>query len=76
MVANDQLALSDFVAFFLYVNIFMKPVFRLLMFTEMYQRGMAGYHRFNEMMQHKVEIDDALMRLLQVILRDALPLRM
>lgn len=59
MVANDQLALSDFVAFFLYVNIFMKPVFRLLMFTEMYQRGTAGYHRFNEMMQHKVEIDDA-----------------
>lgn len=59
MVANDQLALSDFVAFFLYVNIFMKPVFRLLMFTEMYQHGMAGYHRFNEMMQHKVEIDDA-----------------
>ena len=59
MVANNQLALSDFGAFFLYVNIFMKPVFRLLMFTEMYQRGMAGYHRFNEMMQHKVEIDDA-----------------
>ena len=59
MVANNQLELSDFVAFFLYVNIFMKPVFRLLMFTEMYQRGMAGYHRFNEMMQHKVEIDDA-----------------
>lgn len=59
MVANNQLALSDFVAFFLYVNIFMKPVFRLLMFTEMYQRGIAGYHRFNEMMQHKVEIDDA-----------------
>ena len=58
MVANNQLALSDFVAFFLYGNIFMKPVFRLLMFTEMYQRGMAGYHRFNEMMQHKVEIDD------------------
>ena len=58
MVANNQLALSDFVAFFLYVNIFMKPVFRLLMFTEMYQRGMAGYHRFNEMMQHEVEIDD------------------
>ncbi len=58
MVANNKLALSDFVAFFLYVNIFMKPVFRLLMFTEMYQRGMAGYHRFNEMMQHEVEIDD------------------
>lgn len=59
MVADSQLPLSDFVAFFLYVNIFMKPVFRLLVFTEMYQRGMAGYNRFNEMMQHKVEIDDA-----------------
>jgi len=59
MVADGQLPLSDFVAFFLYVNIFMKPVFRLLMFTEMYQRGMAGYNRINEMMQHEVEIDDA-----------------
>lgn len=59
MVADGQLPLSDFVAFFLYVNIFMKPVLRLLMFTEMYQRGMAGYNRFNEMMQHEVEIDDA-----------------
>ena len=59
MVADGQLPLSDFVAFFLYVNIFMKPVFRLLIFTEMYQRGMAGYNRFNEMMQHEVEIDDA-----------------
>lgn len=59
MIANNQLAFSDFVAFFLYVNIFMKPVFRLLMFTEMYQRGMAGFSRFNEMMAHKVEIDDA-----------------
>ena len=59
MVANNQLALSDFVAFFLYVNIFMKPVFRLLMFTEMYQRGMAGFHRFHEMMLQEVEIDDA-----------------
>ena len=59
MIANNELSLSDFVAFFLYVNIFMKPVFRLLMFTEMYQRGMAGFHRFHEMMQQEVEIDDA-----------------
>lgn len=58
MIADNQLAFSDFVAFFLYVNIFMKPVFRLLMFTEMYQRGMAGFHRFDEMMTHEVEIDD------------------
>lgn len=58
MIANNKLEFSDFVAFFLYVNLFMKPVLRLMVFTEMYQRGMAGFHRFNEMMAQKVEIDD------------------
>ena len=59
MIANNRLEFSDFVAFFLYVNLFMKPVLRLMVFTEMYQRGMAGFNRFNEMMAQKVEIDDA-----------------
>ena len=59
MIANGSLAFSDFVAFFLYVNLFMKPILRLMVFTEMYQRGMAGFNRFNEMMEQKVEIDDA-----------------
>ena len=59
MIANNSLEFSDFVAFFLYVNLFMKPVLRLMVFTEMYQRGMAGFNRFNEMMAQKVEIDDA-----------------
>ena len=58
MIANNRLEFSDFVAFFLYVNLFMKPVLRLMVFTEMYQRGMAGFNRFNEMMAQKVEIDD------------------
>lgn len=59
MVAGNKLAFSDFVAFFLYVNLFMKPVLRLMVFTEMYQRGMAGFHRFNEMMAQQAEITDA-----------------
>lgn len=59
MIAKGSLTFSDFVAFFLYVNLFMKPILRLMVFTEMYQRGMAGFNRFNEMMAHKVEIDDA-----------------
>lgn len=59
MIAANKLEFSDFVAFFLYVNLFMKPVLRLMVFTEMYQRGMAGFNRFNEMMAQKVEIDDA-----------------
>ena len=41
LIAKDKLSLSDFVAFLLYVNLFMKPLLRLTVFTEMYQRGMA-----------------------------------
>ena len=59
MIAKGQLTFSDFVAFFLYVNLFMKPVLRLMVFTEMYQRGMAGFNRFNEMMAKQAEISDA-----------------
>ena len=51
--------MSDFVAFLLYVNLFMKPMFRLTIFTEMYQRGMAGFYRFREIMSLEPEIVDA-----------------
>lgn len=68
MIAKDLLSLPDFVAFLLYVNIFMRPVFRLTILTEMYQRGMAGFARFQDIMHieptikdppHPVEIMDA-----------------
>ncbi|MEG1159874.1 MAG: ABC transporter ATP-binding protein, partial [Acidaminococcaceae bacterium] len=58
MIANGQLAISDFFAFLLYVGIFMKPVFRLTVLTEMYQRGMAGFHRFCEIMDEKPDFAD------------------
>ena len=50
MITMNELAVSDLVAFFLYVNIFMRPVFRLTILAEVYQRGMAGFHRFEEIM--------------------------
>ena len=58
LIAADKLTLSDFVAFLLYVNLFMKPLLRLTVFTEMYQRGMAGFARFYELMQLPEEIRD------------------
>lgn len=60
MITQGALAFSDFVAFFLYVNLFMKPILRLMVLTEMYQRGMAGFQRFNEMMAMPIEICDFL----------------
>lgn len=59
MITKGSLTFSDFVAFFLYVNLFMKPILRLMVLTEMYQRGMAGFQRFNEMMAMPIEICDA-----------------
>ena len=56
LIAKDKLSWSDFVAFLLYVNLFMKPLLRLTVFTEMYQRGMAGFQRFYEIMEMKPEI--------------------
>ena len=56
LIAKDKLSLSDFVAFLLSVNLFMKPLLRLTVFTEMYQRGMAGFQRFYEIMEMKPEI--------------------
>ncbi len=58
MINDKMLTLSDFVAFLLYVNIFMRPVFRLTILTEMYQRGMAGFHRFEEIMHTEPAIQD------------------
>ena len=58
MIASGKLLFSDFVAFLLYVNLFMKPLLRLTVLTEMYQRGMAGFQRFYELMNLAPEIRD------------------
>ena len=51
MIAAQEIQVSDFVAYLLYVSVFMKPLYRLTVFTEMYQRGMAGFNRFQELME-------------------------
>ncbi len=59
MIANDMLTFPDLVAFLLYVNIFMKPVFRLTLLTEAYQRGVAGFRRFEEVMATEPTVRDS-----------------
>jgi ATP-binding cassette subfamily B protein len=56
---TNELTLSDLVAFLLYVNLFMKPLLRMTVFAEMYQRGMAGFARFHEIITTPEEITDA-----------------
>lgn len=58
LIHQQQLTFGDLVAFFLYVGMFMKPLMQLLGFSELYQRGMAGFTRFYEIMQEQPEIVD------------------
>lgn len=58
LIINNKMQISDFVAFLLYINLFMKPLLRLTVFTEVYQRGMAGFYRFYEILQMNPEITD------------------
>lgn len=59
LINQGLMTFGELVAFFLYVGLFMKPLMQLLGFSEMYQRGMAGFKRFYELLQEKPEIIDA-----------------
>jgi len=50
LISIGQMKISDLVAFLLYMMMCMRPVFQLMMLTEVYQRGMAGVIRYRELM--------------------------
>lgn len=50
-ISAGKMTISDLVAFLLYMMACMRPVFQLMMLTETYQRGMAGFYRYNELME-------------------------
>ena len=50
LISLGLMRISDLVAFLLYMMLCMRPVFELMMLTEIYQRGMAGVERYNELM--------------------------
>lgn len=50
LITFGAMSISDLVAFLLYMMLCMRPVFQLMMLTEVYQRGMAGVERYRELM--------------------------
>ena len=50
LITVGLMTISDLVAFLLYMMLCMRPVFQLMMLTEVYQRGMAGVERYRELM--------------------------
>ncbi len=59
LITLERMDISDLIAFLLYVSIFVRPVLRLNALAESYQKGIASYQRFEQLMQLAPEIADA-----------------
>lgn len=58
-VYKGEISSGDLVAYLIYVNQFLQPVKRLANFIEQYQRGMAGFSRFIDVIEIKPDIEDS-----------------
>lgn len=58
LITYGQMEFSDLVAFLLYVSIFIRPILRLNALAEVYQKGIASYQRFEQLMEVATEIKD------------------
>ena len=53
-----RIDIADLTAFILFMGLMISPVRRLAQFAELFQRGMAGFKRFSEVMALKPDIED------------------
>lgn len=58
LILRGELRVGDLVAFLMYLLVFIKPIFQLTSLTEQYQRGLAGYNRYEELMAIQSAIID------------------
>lgn len=57
-IAQGQIAPQDLAIYALYIGIFMNPIDVLINFTEMFQKGYAGFKRFVEVVETTPDIQD------------------
>lgn len=55
---RGEIGVGELTAFLLYVELFLKPIRQLTTLVETYQRGMASYSRFDELMRIDPAIQD------------------
>ena len=58
-MVNATLDVADLLTFLLYVGILVEPIRRLVNFARLYQDGITGFNRFNEMLEVEPEIQDS-----------------
>lgn len=57
-ITDGTLKVSDLAVYVIYVNIFINPIDILINFAEQFQKGYAGFKRFNQIIETKPEILD------------------
>ena len=58
-IARGSLSYNDLAVYALYISIFITPIGQLMDFTEMLQKGYAGFKRFAQIMETEPEIQEA-----------------
>ncbi len=58
LIYNGELSLGELVGFLLYVSMFLQPIRKITALIENYQKGMAGFNRFTEILNIEPEIQD------------------
>lgn len=58
LVIKGEMSAGNLTAFILYVNLFLSPLQKITNLLETYQRGMAAFTRFAEIMSIKPDIED------------------
>ena len=55
---QGHINIGDYVAYLLFVNLFISPIKKLVQFVEQYQLGMTGFQRFRELMDEEQETEE------------------
>ena len=58
LVASGRMAVGDLAIFALYIGILSTPIETLINFTETFQKAVAGFHRFCEILDTKPDVQD------------------
>jgi ATP-binding cassette subfamily B protein len=59
LIHREQLTVGEFIGFLLCISIFINPIRRITLLTEMYQKGLSGFRRFTEVMDLAPDILDS-----------------
>ncbi len=58
-IAKGEMEVSDLAMYALYIGVFVSPIQILIELTEMLQKGMSGFRRFQEVISEPIEIRDS-----------------